>query len=566
MSSDRSWPTLATVWLTTAVLLPVLVALAVPLSAVDLAYAIRAGEQMLDRGEILRTDPFTFTAAGAPWLNQQWLAQIALAVVHDASGWPGLAILRGGLVGVAFGLLLDLDRRRGLDPRRAAILLLATFVVAAPGLALRAQLFGVVGFAAALWLLELGRHRPAVRWAIVPLALLWTNVHGSFVFAVALPLVAWLADGGVRGRASLQLPAVALAAAAVTLLNPFGPAVWSYAVGLATNPVVAGLASEWQPTSLDGPGVLFLASVVGVAVLLVRRPARRPPWPVVVWLAALAVLAVRAERAIVWWALAASATIAPLLAADPERAPAVLASRRPVHGILVGGFLFALVALLPIWRAGPNGAPGGLLVDAPVELTDALAGRLPTGTRAYVSQPWASWVEYALPEVSTFVDARFEVVPAEAWADYLAIARAAPDWEARLDRWGIDLVIVDARSEPVLAAALERSPRWQPLAVSSDGLGRAYRRVGVGASLGPWDGYGQAAGARSASRKTNQLMLTAGDAAIMATTVTWKARAGRRRSRQMRMGAPSHTAGRTARKSGSGAPRKRSMPGRLRGL
>jgi hypothetical protein len=153
-----------------------------------------------------------------------------------------------------------------------------------------------------------------------------------------------------------------------------------------------------------------------------------------------------------------------------------------VHGILVGGFLFALVAVLPIWRAGPNGGPGGLLVDAPVELTDALAGRLPTGTRAYVSQPWASWVEYALPEVSTFVDARFEVVPAEAWADYLAIARAAPDWEARLDRWGIDLVIVDARSEPALAAALERSPGWQPLAVSSDGLGRAYRRVGVGAS------------------------------------------------------------------------------------
>jgi len=54
-----------------AVAAPVVVALRFSLSTIDLAYLIRSGEFMLDTGDILRRDVFTFTVSGQEWLNQQ---------------------------------------------------------------------------------------------------------------------------------------------------------------------------------------------------------------------------------------------------------------------------------------------------------------------------------------------------------------------------------------------------------------------------------------------------------------------------------------------------------------
>jgi hypothetical protein len=173
--------------------------------------------------------------------------------------------------------------------------------------------------------------------------------------------------------------------------------------------------------------------------------------------------------------MASAVVLAPSVAR--LRLPPASDRRSPANAVLVAALVVACLAALPWWRSGSPSDPRPLLTDAPADLTDALAGRIEPGTRAYVTQPWASWLEYALPEVLTFVDSRFEVVPAAAWADYVAIAAAAPDWEARLDRWGITLVVVDRTREPKLAAALAASPAWHRLAVDPRANGIAYGRL-----------------------------------------------------------------------------------------
>ena len=114
--------TLARLWAFLAVGLPVLAAFIANLSTVDLAYHLRAGGIILDTGRIPTTDTFTFTAAGAAWLNQQWGAQVVLAggLPARAAG-PGSSLLRALLVGLTFGCLFAACRRRGLDLRRAAV-------------------------------------------------------------------------------------------------------------------------------------------------------------------------------------------------------------------------------------------------------------------------------------------------------------------------------------------------------------------------------------------------------------------------------------------------------------
>src|SRR5438552_3196811 len=91
---------LSRLWFVVAISLPVIAALALPLSTIDLAYHVRAGGLMLDTHHLLRRDTFSLTAHGAPWLNQQWGAQILLALLWRAGRWTALGLARGAIVGL----------------------------------------------------------------------------------------------------------------------------------------------------------------------------------------------------------------------------------------------------------------------------------------------------------------------------------------------------------------------------------------------------------------------------------------------------------------------------------
>ena len=264
LSFDRLWVFLA-------IALPALVALIVPLPAVDLAYQVRTGDLILATGSIPAVDTYTFTATGAPWTDQQWLAQVLLAIGYRLGGWELLAVVRASLVAGTFGLLVAASAARGASIRTSSILSLLAFVVAAPALALRPQLFGIAIFAA-LVLLVADRHRhPRRLWLAPVLVVLWANVHGSVVLAPVLLGYAWLEDVVLGRNARLTLGVLAVGTLA-TLVNPFGIGVWGYALDVGTNPEITGRVAEWQHTSpLTVPGLLFYGSAAAVGALLVAR-------------------------------------------------------------------------------------------------------------------------------------------------------------------------------------------------------------------------------------------------------------------------------------------------------
>jgi hypothetical protein len=445
--------TLARLWAFLAVGLPVLASLIGNLSAVDLAYHLRAGEMTLDTGRIPMTDTFTFTAAGATWLNQQWGAQVILAAVFRLAGWTGLVLLRAGLIGLTFGLLFEACRRRGIDLRRAAWLTLAAFIVSAVALALRPQLLGMALLAVTLLLVADRRAHPGRLWAVPLIVLVWANIHGSFFLGPVVLGLAWLEDvhDGVPNRhRSLVLAGVSAAAA---LVNPFGVGVWAYAAGLSTNSFVTSRISEWQPTTLRTiPGILFFGSAALVTLLLARR-GRATTWPTVVWIGVFFAIGAYAIRGVAWWPLGAAVAVAGILAAAPVAGPApsgaaeaaVAPVRRarssPINLVIVGLIVVACVALLPIWRPidARVGAPAGIVGDAPPGITAILRDLTRPGDRILNPQPWGSWFELALPETLVAIDSRIEVFPADVWTDYDVIRNGGPRWQetlARLDpRW-----------------------------------------------------------------------------------------------------------------------------------
>jgi hypothetical protein len=435
-------------WLYLAVALPVLGSVIAPMSTVDLAYHLRAGGGILDTRAIPSVDAWTFTATGLPWTDQQWGAQVVLAAVYRLGGWTAPVLLRGLLTAIIFAATLTIARRRDLDTRFAAILTLLAFVVAAPAMALRPQLFGMACFAITLLLIAGRRERPRGLWLVPVVALGWANVHGSFILAPLLLGLAWVEDLHDRAPTSRRTLVAGFLTVIAACVTPFGPGVWAYAVGLSANPSVTDKTSEWQPTSLrEASGLLFFASVASV-VALIARAGRRVPWPALLWLGVFASIGVVAQRGVAWWPFVAVATVSGLISGGGVALVGrpVAEGSRPLNVVVAALVAIAGIVLLPVWRPvdGRTGVPGAVLTDAPAGITDAVRSSIHDNERVLNPQRWGSWLEFAVPDALVAVDSRIELFPAKTWDEFEAVAVGLDSWQETLARWGVGVAVVEA--------------------------------------------------------------------------------------------------------------------------
>ena len=426
-------------WAAAAGVLPATAALTARMRAVDLAYHVRAGEMALRAQDIVRTDPFTFTRGGEPWLNQQWASQLLLAAAYRLGAWVGVAIFYAAAIGAGFTLLYRVVRRAGTAPPTAAVLTILGFVLGAGSLGARPQAFAVPLFTGT-WLLLQRRDRTT--WLVPLVAIVWANVHGSFVLAPVLTGFAVVED--VSERLPVGRPAaVAAATVLATFVTPFGPTVWAYALDVASDETIRTTVREWRPPSpLSGPGLLFWISGAVVAVIAAVRRERVRPVDVLRLLVFFA-LGAAAVRSTLWWALTAPAVVARWV---PLEAPAPQRERGSTHAAVATAIAAVIVLAAALWsRAGVDpitGAPRRVGADAPQVLVDATRRALPAGSRLLVFQPFASWFEHALPGDPVMVDSRIELFPIEVWRDYDRAIVAADGWQAIADRHAIDGVVL----------------------------------------------------------------------------------------------------------------------------
>jgi hypothetical protein len=464
-------------WVALAVGLPALVVALSPLSTVDLAYGIRTGEQVLGEAGIPRVDAFTFTAAGLPWVDQQWLAHVIFAALYGLGGWAALQVLWVGVVAATVGLTARAAFVAGAGLRTSVMVALAGFVVAAQGLGLRAQVLGLLCLAVSLVLVAGRRDHPGLPWLAVPLLAAWANLHGSFVVGLALLAVTAVADR--RDRSARRRDLVVLVAAAVaTLANPYGVDAWRYVVSIGTDPTISAFVTEWRHTDpLQAAGAVFYASIVAAAVVAALAARRGGPPDVgsLLWLGILAGLGAWALRAVAWWGIGAVPGVAVaasrVAGAATDRSgllavPGEVSRRRVAAGVAA-----ALAVLVAVGIALAQPAVRRL-TDAPSGMADAvrsIAFSHP-GLRVFDAERWGSWLELEVPDASYFADSRIELIPASAWLDYVAVSEAQPDWQAILDRWQVDALVLSSGDQPSLVATIEGSTAWRVVHRDADGL------------------------------------------------------------------------------------------------
>lgn len=223
------------------------------LSDPDTFWHIEAGRWIIQHGQVPVVDPFSHSMPGAAWTAHEWLAEIIFAKVHEIAGWNGLVVLIAVLVSAT---LAGMTRflLRYLQPVHALI-----FVALATGM-LRSHLLArphiLVVPIVALWLAALvsARDREAgPPWQVIPLMVLWANLHGSFTFGLALAGAMALEAMLAGGRAAWFHEAKR----------------WCLFVGLAT------LAAMVTPSHIEG--LLFTLHVASLGSVLAHIGEWRSP-------------------------------------------------------------------------------------------------------------------------------------------------------------------------------------------------------------------------------------------------------------------------------------------------
>jgi hypothetical protein len=434
-----------------------------PIRNYDYWWHLRTGALVLERGAIPRADPYSFTAAGTPWVDHEWLAQVAMVLLHRAAGPALLVLLKSALLcGLAFWTARHLERE-GHGPAGTAVLLVPALVGGAFRFDVRPELATLLLVPASLALAvrarRTGRLAPLI--AIGVLVVAGVNLHvGAIVIPAFLALAAgatWPADRRFAARLALTAAATAILVGA----NPFGYRL--YAVPFRLRALLAGLPwpnLEWVRPTFETLPLLY---VCGALTLLIVLAAWRALDPITTpaLLASLVLAMAHARNAGLFFLLLPWGLARPLRWLVERVKDIPLYRRGTAEEQVRPGFIAAAVLLLcgvPLLFWLQPQASLGLGMDRdnePSGLVDFL-DREKLGGRLYNDVKFGGYLVWRrFPEAPVFVDGRNEIYGA--LLHDIADAMKGPDtWKAFLDRRGIDAAML--RYQPTLQKVFYTAP------------------------------------------------------------------------------------------------------------
>jgi hypothetical protein len=143
---------------------------------------VAVGDRMLASHQVIREDPFSFTRGGCPWVADQWLAECGMSIVHRLADWDGLLLVAATLLAGVYAWIGARLLRGGLHLLPTVLLLAVAMLTGVPQFHTRPLIATIVLLGVTFgWLVDVenGSRRRGQLWWLVPLFILWTNVHGG---------------------------------------------------------------------------------------------------------------------------------------------------------------------------------------------------------------------------------------------------------------------------------------------------------------------------------------------------------------------------------------------------
>jgi hypothetical protein len=431
---------------------------------------IAAGRWMIAHGALPFHDPFSHSMAGAAWVPHEWLAEIILASVYEGFGWGGLILLTA----TSFAVGLALLTRRLLRHFEAfSVLILVALSTASllPHLLARPHILAlpplVVWCAALIAARDDGRAPPM---ATLPVMTLWANLHGSFMFGLALAVFlgieAVIEANSPEGRrqAMHRWGGFVVLATLAALLTPNGFQGLLLPFRLSSMTTLQTSFGEWRSPdfqTFEPLEIWLLGAVLAGYALGLKLPIMRLALLLTLFHMALA-HSRHIDLVAVVAPLAVAGSLGPRLAARIHATPpsvlgrgvAALATPASTAGVALVTALLLVTGVVALWR--PVERP-----DGPVTPGAALSAAARLGLSGPVFNHEAFGGYLAFKGVPTFIDGRIEMYgDSFLRRDIEAEAGKEPALTQVLDRYGITWTLLSPTDSGAVEV-LDHRPGWR---------------------------------------------------------------------------------------------------------
>ncbi len=474
----RNWFPFSFVWFSVAAL-AISVLASHRMAEGDIWVHLRNAKELATHHHLIRADFYTFTSAGAPLINFEWLSELAYYYAFQFWGLRGLLAAFLVLVWLTFGGVYYLALRRGANCADAALVTMAGALLGSYSFGPRMFHFGWLCLVTIWLVLDRFERTGKGLWALPVTFVLWINLHASWVFGFVLFAIYigcgllechWINVVATKwSPRQLSKLLIALAASVAALfINPYGYKLVLYPFELLSGQkAVRDDLTEWQ--SVDFHTFWGKLALCMVLLLLTAVWFSPKPWPLREVL--LAAFAVWTSFLHVRFLLFAGIVLVPVLAQRLQvlGSPHVATKKRPWLNF---GVTAAIIALI-VWTY-PTEAHLQDIIDStfPTSALRFMQAKRITG-RLFHYYAYGGYIEWCAPEIKTFADPRTDLfVYNGVLADYLKI-NALDHPLALFDKYGIDYVLFPADRD--LMYLLDHNTSWQ--LIYSDKVAKLFERV-----------------------------------------------------------------------------------------
>jgi hypothetical protein len=381
----------------------------------DIWWHMRDAQYLVQHHQFLRQDMYSFTAAGKPWVNTEWLSEIPYYLAYEGFGLSGLKFLTFALPSTIILLLLYLCFKESRNFKASIVACAFASVLAKVSYGPRTILFGYVFLVVLLIILQRFRERGnGPLWVVPLLFCVWANTHGSWALGMILFFLIGIAGlfGGSWGRIESirwtpsqvrQLALTGAASVAALFINPYGWRLVYYPFDLAFKQKLnVAHVAEWVAVNFqDARGMFVFVLIAGLMLAALLRHCRWNLGEILMLMFALHT-ALTHIRFLVLLAIVAAPLAAKLLDFFPPYRPELETPR--VNMAVILAMLVAMGYFWPretaIRKSQAETYPSGLL---PFLKAHPLQGNM---LNYYL---WGGYLEWNAPEVKTFIDSRVDI-------------------------------------------------------------------------------------------------------------------------------------------------------------
>jgi hypothetical protein len=451
----------------------------------DVGWHIRTGQWILQHHAVPHYDLYSFSKPGAPWYAWEWLTDIIDGSLYNLASLKGVVLMAGVVIAVFATTLIRRMVWRNVNLFVAMIVALMAVGAASIHFLARPHIYTLLLLSISVWMIEADRKKASGKiWWLVPMTIVWTNLHGGFLVliaalglaAVGSAVEAWLSSGNFHS--AMRYLVLSISCALASIVNPYGYQLHIHVIEYLRSDWIRNVIQEFQSPSFRDENMmqfeaLLFAGLIVSGMLFRRRRVVEGLWilffantalssvrhvPVFVTVTAPIIAAEIADWWRQWTANARKSSLPGIL--NQMAADSISAFRRssawPAMVVVVLMFLGKPVP----W---PKDFPEQVL---PVKMVHAHEAVI-LNQRVLTTDQWADYLIYLNPSQKVFVDGRSDFYGPEIGNQYIRLTNGQWDWEQLLAKYNFSSALLPVESP--LAQLLKLRSDWRVL--DDDGKG-----------------------------------------------------------------------------------------------